>query len=209
MSAKKIYYGILGLVLLMAVLVAGSVFVANLFLEKQKDKLAQVKAENRVIEEQQTYLIQAKKDLEEYSELAEISQAIVPQDKDQAKTVREINSIAQQSGIKLDSITFPASSLGTPSGSSNSSGSSSAGNSSPTSSSGLTQLVPVEGISGVYALEITISALNPVPYYQFLGFLDRLEGNRRTAHVQNIVLNPTEDGNSLSFVLTLNAYVKP
>jgi hypothetical protein len=209
MSAKKIYYGILGLVLLMAVLVAGSVFVANLFLEKQKDKLAQVKVENRVIEEQQTYLIQAKKDLEEYSELAEISQAIVPQDKDQAKTVREINSIAQQSGIKLDSITFPASSLGTPSGSSNSSGSSSAGNSSPTSSSGLTQLVPVEGISGVYALEITISALNPVPYYQFLGFLDRLEGNRRTAHVQNIVLNPTEDGNSLSFVLTLNAYVKP
>jgi hypothetical protein len=209
MSAKKIYYGILGLVLLMAVLVAGSVFGANLFLEGQKEKLAQVKVENRVIEEQQTYLIQAKKDLEEYSELAQISQAIVPQDKDQAKTVREINSIAQKSGIRLDAITFPASSLGAAPQAGSSDSSSSGSTSTAAPPSGLTQLVPVEGISGVYALEITISALQPVPYYQFLGFLERLESNRRTAHVQNIVLNPTEDGSSLSFVLTLNAYVKP
>lgn len=210
MSAKKVFYGMVGLVVLISLLVAASVVGANAFLNSQKDKLVKAKVDNRVVEEQQQYLIKAKEDLKTYDELNETTKAIVPQDKDQAKTAREISSIAQKSGIQLDSITFPVSSLGgvsTPPPSSSSSAPPSEGT--PAPSSGLTQVMPVEGISGVYSLEIIVTSQSPVPYYQFLDFLERLESNRRTAHVQKLVLNPTESGDALSFILTLNSYVKP
>lgn len=219
MSTKKIFYLMIGLVALIALLVAGSVVGANAFLNGQKDKLVKAKVENRVVEKQQQYLIKAKEDLETYDELNETAKAIVPQDKDQAKTIREITSIAKKSGIQLDSITFPVSSLGGAPAAPPSSGSSTTGDSSDGSapsaggtqapSSGLTQVTPVEGISGVYSLEIIVTSQSPVPYYQLLDFLERLESNRRTAHVQKIVLSPTESGDALSFILTLNAYVKP
>lgn len=212
MSAKKVFYGMIGLVVLISLLVAASVVGANTFLNSQKDKLVKAKVDNRVVEEQQQYLVKAKEDLETYDELNAIAKAIVPQDKDQAKTAREISAIAQKSGIKLDSITFPISSLGggaapPPSSSGNSTTAPSEESQAPPS--GLTQVAPVEGIQGVYSLEIIVNSQSPVPYYQFLDFLERLESNRRTAHVLKLVLNPTESGDALSFILTLNAYVKP
>jgi hypothetical protein len=210
MSAKKFFYAMVGLVVLLSLLIAASVFGANLFLNKQKDKLVNAKIENRVVEEQQSYLIQAKKDLEKYDELSEIARAIVPQDKDQAKTVREISAIAEQSGIHLDAVTFPISSLGGTAAAPSTSGSdTSTSGTGSTTPSGLTQVVPVEGIPGVYSLEVIVTSQSAVPYYQFLNFLERLESNRRTAHVQKLILTPTESGDGLSFILTLNAYVKP
>jgi hypothetical protein len=215
MSAKRVFYVMLGLVVLISLLVAASVFGANAFLNSQKDKLVKAKVDNQVVEQQQQYLVRAKEDLKKYDELNATTKAIVPQDKDQAKTVREISTVAQKSGIQLDSITFPISSLGgisvaPPSSSdSSSSGAAPADGAQAAPPSGLTQVAPVEGISGVYSLEIIVSSQSPVPYYQFLDFLERLESNRRTAHVQKLVLNPTESGDALSFILTLNAYVKP
>ncbi len=212
MNAKKFFYVMVGCIVLLSALVAASVFTANYFLNKQKDKLVNAKIENQVVEEQQKYLIQAKKDLEKYAELSEVARSIVPQDKDQAKTAREISAIAAQSGIHLDAITFPISSLGgvaaapTTSSTGSSSSSSSSATRVPT---GLTQVVPVEGIPGVYSLEIIVTSQSSVPYYQFLNFLERLESNRRTAHVKKLILSPTDNGDGLSFILTLNAYVKP
>jgi hypothetical protein len=211
MNAKKVFYIMAGTVALIAMVVAASAVGANSFLDSQKAKLVQARVENRVVEEQQKYLVQAKQDLKTYDELNETARAIVPQDKDQAKTVREISAIAQNSGIQLDSITFPISSLGgsgaVPPASGNGTPAPSESTQAPPSE--LTQARPVEGIKGVYSLEIIVSTQSPVPYYQFLDFLDKLESNRRTAHVQKLVLNPTEGGDALSFILTLNAYAKP
>lgn len=211
MSPKRFFYVMSGLVGLLIILTAASVFGANLFLNSQKEKLLEAKVESRVVEEQQNYLTQAKEDLEKYDELNKITRAIVPQDKDQAKTVREISAIARKSGIQLDTVTFPVSTLGGGAATTTQDSSDSSSSSTSTSGppSGLTQVAPVEGVAGVYSLEITVATQSPVPYYQFLDFLERLESNRRTANVQELILNPTAAGDSLSFTLILNAYVKP
>lgn len=195
MSTKRFYYILLGAIGMMIIAIVLAVFGSDKLLDKQGQRLADAKVENRVVEEQQEFLVQAKEDLKTYAELQQITKSIVPQDKDQAKTVREISIIAKESGINLKSISFTASDLG----------------GEKASESALTQVEPVEGISGVYSLEITITPddSKPVTYSQLLDFLERLESNRRTAHVEKISLSPSESGNTLDFVLTLNAYVKP
>lgn len=202
MTAKKFFYVMIGVIIALVGSIIMAIFVSNSFLKNQEKKLVAVKVENRVIEEQQKFLLQAKADLAKYSELETITKSIVPQDKDQAKTVRELTAIARRSGIELRSISFAASELGS---------TVAIPGSTPGAKSPLSQVKPVEGIPGVFALEITISPdeAQPISYYQFLGFLENLESNRRTAHVDKITLNPSPSGNTLSFILTLNAYVKP
>lgn len=203
MSPKKFSYVMIGLVTILFIGVISATVMGYLFLKDRSEELSSLKAQDAVTKEQEVSLAQAKADIEKYSQLDDIAKAVVPQDKDQAKTVREINSIADETGIKLQQISFNASTLGL---------------TSTTSSSGqknnqnLSQVKPVEGISGVYSLEITVSSgeSNPVSYYRFLKFLEKLEGNRRTAHVTSITVTPSEQNRSIvNFSLVLNAYLKP
>lgn len=206
MNSKRVLFLMIGLVVLLAGAGAASVFFGNSMLSKQGKKLLELRLEDRVIEEQQAALIAANKEIDQYADLEKIAKTVVPQDKDQARTVREINKIAEESGIKLKSVTFPASNLGqavaTPTQAESE-------NSTTPAQPPLTQVKPVEGIPGVYALEIVISPIDvqPVSYNKFIDFLERLEKNRRTAHVDKIAITPV--GNAISFTLTLNAYVKP
>lgn len=198
MNPKKLSYLMIGLVTLLLVAIIGGTAGGYTILKKQSEKLSDLKAQDEVTKQQEVSLAQAKADIQKYTPLNEIAKSIVPQDKDQAKTVREINTIAAESGISLQQITFDTSSLGQPG--------------SKTPKPGLTQVKPVEGINGVYSLEITISSgeSNTVPYDKFLQFLQNLEANRRTANVTTINVTPSEnDGNQVSFSLVLNAYLKP
>lgn len=203
MNPKRVSYVMMALVTLLSIATVVLAAEGDLLFKKQSDKLTDLKAENQAIKDQQISLAQAKIDINKYENLDEIAKAIVPQDKDQAKTIREINALASETGIKLQQISFDASSLGLPSSTSTSG----------TSSPSLTQVKPVEGISGVYALEIVLSGggeTDPVSYYQFLQFLEKLEGNRRTAHVTSIDVTPSQKNpDDVTFTLTLNAYLKP
>ena len=221
MSAKKVFYGLIVLSFLLCGLMVGTAVLGNIVFKKQFEKLSELKAKNQVLEQQSLSLIKAKQDIEKYNELNEITRQIVPQDKDQARTVREISRIAQESGISLSSISFEASTLGekrssTPAPSSGeASGSSSTPEQTATSpaatSRALTQVKPVKGISGVYALGINIKTSDddPITYGQFLTFLEKLESNRRTAHVGRISVTPEDGGANVTFSLTLNAFVRP
>lgn len=210
MSAKKTFYVMIGVVSLLVIGSVAAVILGNKHLARQSKQLVELKLESRLLEEQQTALIQANRDIEKYADLEKAAKAIVPQDKDQARTVREISKIAADSGIVLTSINFQSSNLGTvvpkPTANSDSDSATSTPAVPP-----LSQVNSVAGISGVYALEITVvsDTSKPVPYQRFLDFLARLESNRRTSHVDNINLTPSGDGSNLSFVLKLNAYVKP
>jgi cell division protein FtsB len=204
MTPKRFFFVMTGSLVLLIGLIIASTVGGNMLLQKQSKKLVDLKAQNKVIEEQQTSLIQARKDIEKYKELNSIAKSIVPQDKDQAKTVREINKLAADSGIALKAITFQTSNLG------QAPASAAPGATKPATPS-ISQVKPVDGIAGVYSQEITITPddKSPVAYRKFLTFLEKLESNRRTAHVNKITVNPTDDGSALTFVLTLNAYVKP
>lgn len=201
MNSKRISYLMIGALAVLVLAMIGGAYAASNVLQKQADTLSSLKLKNKVLDEEKISLKKAKKDVAKYSELQKIAKTIVPQDKDQAKTVREIVNLAQLSGINPSSITFPASTLGAASGAKPAAG-----------NSGLTQLTPVAGNAGLYMLPITITqdASSPVGYNQFIDFLGRLENNRRTAQVSSISLQPApQNRNTLSFTLTVDKYIKP
>lgn len=217
MRPKRFFIVMVAALFLCGVLIVGAAYGGNTVLKKQSAKLNDLKLQNRVLGEQQTSLIQAKKDIEKYSELDKIARTIVPQDKDQAKTVREITGIAEQSGIKLESIVFGTSNLGQaapakPAPTASSEGEKAPATTAPKAATATpSQAKAVSGIPGVFALEITISSIDnePIAYQKFLDFLERLENSRRTSHVERISITPSKDRGAVSFDLTLNAYLKP
>jgi len=197
MNAKKIYFLMLGASALLTVGIVISLLLSITVLKKHSEGLVSVKLENRVLDEQQASLAAAKKSIETYADLDKIARAVVPQDKDQANTVRSLSYIADGLGIKLSAINFPPSTLG---------------QSVKSKKNTVTQVTPVLGLKNVYEMPITIQSdtSSPISYEKFLDFLAKLETNRRTAQVTNITILPTaSDRNKLTFSLGLSTYIKP
>lgn len=193
MSAKRLYYLLWGAVGLSVVVLFLSVYLTGAMLQSKSKDVAKERLKSLVLDEKQKQLTKARADIAKYQNLADIARNIVPQDKDQAQTVREIVKIAQDNGIKLGTISFPTSSLGD-------------------KKSNLSQLTKVKDISGVYSLDITIQSDStaPAPYSKFIDFLDDLEHNRRTALVNGISLAPVVGNpNNISFTLNVSEYIKP
>ena len=210
MSPKKYFYVLTGGFILTVLLIIGGAVGGNSILQKQSKRLSDLKVENAAIEMQQTALLQAKKDVEKYSELESIVKSVVPQDKDQAKTVREIVQIAANNNIPVKSITFESSTLGTiaPKAATPSADADKSAAPKPAQPT-VSQVKPVEGIPGVFTLPVKVESAGKVSYQDFLKFMESLEKNRRTAHVDAISLEPSENGKNVTFNITLNAYVKP
>ena len=209
MTSKRFFFVMLAVLIVLGLGVLTAVYFGNSFLAKQSNKLVSLKLDSEVADQQQTSLLQAKKDIEQYSDLSDAAKAVVPQDKDQAETVREIVKIAQDNFIGLSAINFPSSTLGTISPNSSSSSSSGGSeNATPT----ISQVKGVSGIKGVYTMPITVQsdANSKVSYNNFIAFLHALENNRRTAQVSSINIVPDKaDLSKLNFTLTLNVYLKP
>ena len=208
MTSKQVNRLLLAGLLLATVGLFGGTYLAYSTLQKYSKDIVSKRADVIKLEQQQTSLTRARKDVQTYKPLADIAKSIVPQDKNQAQTVREIVGIASKNGISLGSITFPTSTLGdTPAGGTSTTAKPVAG-----TDSALSQLAPVLSIPGVYSLEIIVTSNTdaPVSYGKFLTFLDDLEHNRRTALVSNISINPDKiNRNNIAFTLTLDEYIKP
>ncbi len=210
MSPKRLYITLVVAVGLLLIMCGGGTYLASKLLDKQGDKLIALKLENAVIERQNAGLAQAKHDIAQYEELETITHSVVPQEKDQARTVLELVSVAEDSGITLSAIEFPESQLGEVIKKGGKS--SSASKQQKTVDSTTTQLIEVEGLKGVYSMEIRVTSDQdrPVSYTQLLNYLQRLEKNRRTAQVADISIQPSEENRNLvTFSLTLNTYVRP
>ena len=196
MTPKRYFYILVSIAILLTLATFGSAFGAEKVLDHEADKLSMLKAESQSIEELQDSLIQNKSDLMRYRELNEIAKSIVPQDKDQTQTVREIVKIAQASGIeRLSSVTFPSSTLG-----------------GVGVNNKITQVTPVPGMNGVFSLPITVTVNddNAVSFQQLTNFLAGLEQNRRTAQVTSLNLHPNEKNPEvLAFSIIINEYIKP
>jgi hypothetical protein len=202
MSSKRLFYGMLVVIGLLIVGLIVGAYGADRLLQSQSKQLVSDKLQTSVLSQEQTELIRAKQDIKKYQSLATITQAIVPQDKDQAETVLQLVNIANANGVALGSITFPSSSLGQAVG--HAAGS--------TATLNLSQLAPVLGIPGVYNLQLIVQsdASNPVPYSSFINFLNALENNRRTALISEISVQPdAKNRNTVTFTLTLDEYIKP
>lgn len=216
MNSKRLYYVLIGVIVLMALGMLVGAYGVNSLLTSRSQKLTGLKAKSLALQQEQLSLAAAQKNVKDYSSLEKIAESVVPQDKNQAETVRQIVNIAAANGISLSAINFPASSLGNNVASSVAGAAGAhpaaapSGNSSSTGN--LSQLLPVKNIPGVYVLQITVQSDSnkPVAYSSFINFLNALEHNRRTALISGITLQPSAGNpNLLTFTLTLNEYIKP
>lgn len=215
MNSKRLHLILLAVIgLLLVGLVAGA-YEVNSMVSSESNKLSALKAKDKALAQQQTGLKVAKKGLAEYAELEQISHSIVPEDKNQAETVRQLSNIATNNGIKLASITFPASTLGANTPAAGVSSGTTASTPTPTvpaANTKTSQLTAVPTIPGVYQLPITVTSdpQHTSSYARLISFLSDLENNRRTAQVTNISIqpDPAAPGN-VSFIITLNEYIKP
>lgn len=212
MNSKRVYYLLLASIAILSALSIGAVVVGRKMLTKASNELVSKKLENKVLDEQENALSLVSRQSSKYTDLENISKSVVPQDKDQAKAVREIVALAADAGVSLQSITFPTSSLGGSSaaGTSGSSSTTTGGSSAPKTTE--TQVKPVQGINGVYQLDITVqsSPNKPITFDQLTAFLSKLEHNRRTAQVTSLTITPASaGGNKLSFTLIVSVYLKP
>ena len=203
MNSRRLYFVLIALIVLVNGSGVAAVYYGNKILNKQTTKLTDLKIEANTLEDVQRSLNRAKKDIITYSDIEKVVKTVIPQEKDQARTVREIVKIADESNIRLASVSFPSSTLGNKT---------SAGAAAPVAgATGNTQTQKVEGISNVERLEITLASdtTKPVLYSDFISFLARLEQNRRTSQVGSINIIP-ESGkrNYLTFTMTLNVYIK-
>lgn len=214
MTARSVNIALKISIGLLCVAFIGSVIGSIYLINQQATKLTEQQVEAEVLEMQQTALTKAKKDLSSYQQLGAIAKSIVPQDKDQAKTVREILTIAENTSIPITSISFPTSSLGNATAKKVETTPTSGTESAPQTPAAppVTQVKPVEGIPGLYQLEIIIQSdpSAPQPYSNIQDFLRELESNRRTAQVSQFVITPSANNiNLLSFTLTINVFIKP
>jgi len=208
LDSKKFFYVMLTIFILSIVGGGGMLFLANSMLTKRSQNVVDLKLESAEIEAQLTAYQAAKKDVEKYSYLNTIITSALPQDKDQARSVREIFLLAQQAGITIKSIQFPSSTLG---------GAAGGPVTTPAAaSSTVTQAKPVTGLVGVYSIEAIVTPAadgkdNIVKYSQLISLLEKIESNRRAMQVASIQLSPLGAGSSdsISFTLTLNIFIKP
>jgi hypothetical protein len=210
-KAKQLYFVLLAGCVIALASISGVFYLGNTLLTTQSKKLLDKKIELAAQEEEEKNISQAKKDIEKYKDINEIAKSIVPQDKDQAKTVREITNLAAKSGTPVQNISFASSSLGqkaTPApATTGSDGQAKAAQQPP-----VTQVKAVDGINGVYAMQIDIAnnSQNPTSYQSVIKFLQNLENNRRTAHITNITITPdSKNTSSITYTISMQVYIKP
>jgi hypothetical protein len=207
MNAKQVFYVMIASIVGVCTLGIAAIVMGNSILSAHSSHLESLRLDSQVLNAQQTSLSEAKKEVQKNADLNNIAKTIVPQEKDQALTVREITDLANKNNILITSITFPASNLGL--------GTSTVPGSSSTSTTPMvhlppSQLLPAPGLSGFYIMPITIqsSTNDPITYNQFIAFLQGLEQNRHTAIVSQVSVTPSLD-QKLSFTLMINIYIKP
>lgn len=206
MTSKRLFYVLIALLVVINASGVALLIEGDKRLVAQNSELTQYKVESTALQEVQRSLVRAKKDIETFSNVEKIAKTIVPQEKDQAKTVREIITLADESGVAISSITFPTSNLGAKQAA-GAPGTGAASQGAGTTS----QTQKVEGLTGVEKLDITVTSdtKQPITYTKMIRFLGLLEQNRRTSQVANITIQPdSTNRNLLTFSLVVTVYIK-
>lgn len=189
--------------------------VGSSALQSKSKQVVDLKLKSHTTDSQLANFAIAKSEVEKYGYFKQVAKTVIPNDKDQAQAVLDIFQLASESGISIQSVTFPASTLGAKSTSTTNNAQKA------TAQSVLSQAKPVEGISGLYSIELTVSpatdtqvpADKKATYPKLLNFLNRIEHNRRTAQVTQVNVQPiaADAGSSefINFSLTINIFIRP
>jgi hypothetical protein len=197
MTAKRVNRLLLIVLILAVVLAGGILFVSNYLMRSSANQLVQAKLDNVGFDNAERSYLQARQYLEEYSELNDVMQKVLPKSKDQAQAVSELYKIGDETGIKIASIQFPSSSLGQKN----------------TSSSAVTQAKTVDGMPGVLGIDVSVE-LEPasgasISYANMISFLQKVELNRRNMQIKQITVNADVINGGVTFNAIITTFVKP
>lgn len=228
MTVKKVYRV---LFLLFVASIVGSVmlvrYAAN-WLSESSVELNSLRGEVTELEKQWTDLERAKKVLSEQSEYVTTLGLVLPEDKDQARVVKELYAIADQANVKIDSVGFPSSTLGAVTAPKPATSTETTTNT-PTNAAvstpaatpvkSISQATPVKEIPGVQAIELsigTIASKDPlikgIRYEEMTKLLNLIERNRRTMQIRSIGIGQTQNpGAAPTYDLSLSIviFIKP
>jgi hypothetical protein len=208
MNAKKVFYLLIGLTVIIVIATGSMLFFADSFLKKNSEKLTQYKKDEKQVQLDERVYTKANNDLKKYTQLG-LRQAVdeaLPKEKDQAKAVKEVLQIATVTGVKIEKIQFTDSTLGdkvkTPAANPN--------GQTVAPSATITQAKPIPGISGVQGIEMTVGLTGandktPINYSQFTDFVDKITNNRRSMQISKLTIQP----GLKKAELTINIFVKP
>lgn len=218
MTAKKTFYLMTGLLVLMVVGAFVGIYFGNKYMKNSASSLVSTKLDNIASDdEEQTYL-QSRKNLEKYKSLSETIAKVLPKSKDQAQAVKELYRIGDETGIVIDKIQFPTSTLGqktapvaTPAPTDKNSQAAPAA-ATPAAPS-VTQAKPVTGMPGVLGIDVQIG-LQPaygksISYDNMIRFLQKVENNRRSMQIKQINVHADPINGGVTFDTTLTIFVKP
>jgi hypothetical protein len=214
MTPKLYRYLLMGLLALIAIIFVGVTFVGMGKLSHRSQELVDAKLKSKTLDAQLTALEAAKKQIDKYGYFNDVARTVIPNDKDQAQAVLDITQQAGKAGFSIASITFPTSTLGGKTTSTSATNGSSVLNA-------VSQAIPVEGISGLYSLQLTVVPLTgptvpaseKVTYPKLIDFLKRIERDRRTAQIAQITIQPQSDSDGptgeINFSLVINVFIRP
>ncbi len=210
-TSRRLHLALVSGVLLSIIAFIVIAYFGLSILGAKSQKIVDLKVQTQTAGDQLANLESSKKQIEQYSYFKNVAQTVIPSDKDQAETVLEIEQMANNAGIQLQSITFPASNLGLTTSAAQDATSTSA------SQAAISQAQPVAGMAGLYSLQLTItpdSSTNVPPakqitYAKMLAFLNEIENNRRTAQITQVNIQPPSQNLPLSFSLIINIFIKP
>lgn len=223
-------------VLLFVATVAFSIFIlryASTWLTESSQELMLIRGEIAQLNQDQQDLDKAKKQLNNNALAIETLAMVLPSEKDQARVVEELNAIADLANVKIDSIGFPSSTLGsqsapkpaaaaattdtTTSSAQNSTSASTSSTAAPATkpTASVSQATPVKEIPGVQSIELSIGTITSkdqsikgVRYDEMMRFIRLIERNRRTMQIRSIGIGQTEsNGGEPSYNLTLSVVI--
>jgi type II secretory pathway pseudopilin PulG len=216
LNSKNFRLVLLGVLSLSVMLFAVIAILGTSILSSESKKMVALKVKNQTAQAQLDNLEQARKQVDKYSFFKQVAATVIPNDKNQADDIVEINKMADQAGINISSINFPPSTLGggvtvTPQDAT----------SATSTSKAISQAKPVSGLPGLYSLELDLqpeSDTNTPPskqitYNKMIDFLNRIENNRHTAQITKIEIQPSgaaaNSNKGFSFNLSINVFIKP
>lgn len=218
MNAKRLSIVLTALLVLQAGGAIALTIYANTWLTSKADTIVSLKLDTALLVEKQNVNLKSARDLEKYESTRILLEKIVPKSKDQAKTIGELQTIAAEVGVTINTMTFPASELGATT-TKTVVGSTPAA--AAVNTSAVSQAKPVANIPGVLGIVVSLSQIDRkvgeagdgVTYKQLLGFLEAIEKNRRTMQIKTLQVLPlksvTGGVSGYSLTLTMNIFVKP
>lgn len=209
MSAKKMYRYLLLVFVGGLALSLWIVRYASSQLAATSTELTSLRTDIANLEQKRTNLEKAKIVMADNAYTIEKLSKVVPTDKDQAKVVGEIYAIADKAGITIDSVGFPASTLGsqavkaappaatgtnTSTSATSSSTSGTSTQATPAPQKSISQATPLKDIPGIQAIELSLGTINSkslpvgsgVRYSEMMSFIRQIERNQRATQITAI-----------------------